>query len=68
MNNYFMKVGRINAGEKIRKSKPKNVTPAGKGRPYCRHKEFQKMPQYNIETVSIIALVQKGLCKKRIFE
>ena len=32
------------ANDIIKKSKPINVTPAGQGRPYCRHKEFQKMP------------------------
>ena len=42
------------ANDTIKKSKPINVTPAGQGRPYCRHKEFQKMPQYRLETVSIL--------------
>ena len=52
LNYYFQIVGRKTPGLENKRSKPKNVTPAGKGRPYCRHKEFLNMPQYNLETVS----------------
>lgn len=45
------------ANDMIKKSKPINVTPAGQGRPYCRHKEFQRMPQYRLETVSSLFLI-----------
>ena len=52
LNYYFQIVGRKMPGLENKRSKPKNVTPAGKGRPYCRHREFLKMPQYNVEIVS----------------
>ena len=41
--NYYS-LGRKTAGPHFMKAKPINVTPAGRGRPYCRHKEFLKMP------------------------
>ena len=52
MNHYFSTVGRKTTGALIKKTKPVNITPAGRGRPYCRHKEFLKMPQYSLDAVS----------------
>ena len=49
--------GKKAGAAEIKKSKPINMTPAGHGRPYCRHREFQKMPQYRLETVSWICFL-----------
>ena len=50
VSDYFAAMGKRQS--ECHKRKPINVTPSG-NKPYCRHKDFQRMPKYSLDAVSI---------------
>jgi len=52
-SNYFNSIGKRHSELPI-KRKPTNVTPGGR-KPYCRHKEFERMPKFSMDAVSSIS-------------
>ena len=50
-SDYFNMLGKKST-DMAKKRKPIDMTPS-LNRPYCRHKEFKRMPQYSLERVSI---------------
>ncbi len=48
-SDYLTSVGKRST--EVKKRNAKNVTPAAP-RPYCRHKEFLKMPKNSLDAVS----------------